>query len=155
MLRYRVIRIQKPQGYVGESAKVEDRIKEKDKKEGNGGGARWRERERQAYVVYSLRGSMLVVSDTTVNEARVGFLSHPKTMCRSPHNRVFAFGPSSSFTVPCPAAPSAFGLYRFSASDIVCPRPQHWLFLRAKARPPFPPGDPSTVSVVKKTRDTL
>lgn len=124
-----------------------------DKKKKRRGKDRTRGRRKRTHVVYSLRGSMLV-SDTRVNEARVGFLSHPKTMCRSPHNRVFAFGPSSSFTVPCLSVPSAFGLYRFSASDIVCPRPQHWLFLQPKVGR-LPSRGPNAVSVVKKTQYTL
>lgn len=38
-----------------------------------------------AHVVFSLsKGlSFAVVSDSVLNEARVGFLSHPKTMCRA------------------------------------------------------------------------
>lgn len=38
-----------------------------------------------AHVVFSLGEgpSFAVVSDSVVNEARVGFLSHPKTMCRA------------------------------------------------------------------------
>lgn len=38
-----------------------------------------------AHVVFSLSEglSFAVVSDSVLNEARVGFLSHPKTMCRT------------------------------------------------------------------------
>lgn len=42
----------------------------------------------RAHVVYSLRGTIPAVSDSVLNEARVGFLSHPKTMCRCLHGVV-------------------------------------------------------------------
>lgn len=60
--------------------------------------AEGRNRERHGHTSCTLgRGSipLPVVSDSALNEARVGFLSHPKTMCRralaAPAGRVFAF----------------------------------------------------------------
>lgn len=72
----------------------------------------------RARVVYSLGGTIHVVSDSVLNEARVGFLSHPKTMRRCPLAIVSLLlvrlarsaSPSSSFFpwLVLPRYPAAF-----------------------------------------------
>lgn len=116
-----------PQGYVGELA------------ESGGRRRRVRRGRDRARVVYSLGGAILAVSDSALNEPRVGFLSHPRTMCRvaaavlssSTAYRVFAFG-SLGRRLP---ASLGCGLYRFSASDIVRPRPRCWFSAALRSRP--------------------
>lgn len=94
------------QGYVGElrRAKVEEY-------RNKGGEIRlWKgpEHGRASCTPFGEGLSFAVVSDSVLNEARVGFLSHSKTMYRCPHGRVFAFSSPGSFGVS-PASRSFCG----------------------------------------------
>lgn len=116
---------------------------------GKGPGETW------AHVVYFSfgrrgSGSFAVVSDSVLNEARVGFLSHPKTMlpARCPHGpsclrfqargsaRRSASSPSPRFLSGSPSPPlRAFTgfLHQISYTHDLRTRPGRFFYLRALA----------------------